>query len=120
MRGYEALPRDEPAGLSESISYRRGLLGLRGEHALAEGMAVPAMPQGQNVLETQHQAFRLFELRATDLGDGRDRVSQEPDPFAEVVLGDLPDGNVLEGDLDAQSPEACGDQVVPDGVVDRS
>ena len=67
------------------------------------------MSQSQNVLETEHPAFRLFELPATDLGDGRDRVSQEPDPLTEVVLGDLYDGDVLEGDLDAQSPEACGD-----------
>ena len=93
------------------------MLGLRGENALAEGVALFPLPPGKDVLEAEYEAFCLFGLRTAEVGDGGYDLSQEPDSLAEVVLDDLFDGDDPEGGLDARSPKAVGDKIVHDDLA---
>ena len=93
------------------------MLGLRGENALAEGVALSPLPPSEDVLEAEYEAFCLFGLRTAGVGDGGYDLSQEPDSLAEVVLDDLSHGDHPKGDVDARSPKAVGDKIVHDDLA---
>ena len=87
---------------SPALAQGQGLSELRKSHGIysnAPGVSVQRMPQ-------------------TNIGDRRNDVPPKPYPFAEMVLGDFSDGDVFQGNLDAQPPKASGNQNLPSGVVD--
>ena len=84
------------------LAERQKLSGLRQSHGIcsdAPGVSVQSLPQAT-------------------IGDSGDDVPPEPYSFAEMVLGDFSDGDFFQGNLDAQPPEASGDQDLPSGVAD--
>ena len=60
----------------------------------------------------------MLRVWVADVRDRRNDFPQESNSVTKVVLDDLFDGDVLQGDLDVQPPEAPGDQVVSGGLAD--
>ena len=104
----QALPGSRVVGLSEPVSGRTVLLGLSGPDALAEGGALPEVSEAYGS-DQNPQSVSVQEVLAPSVGHGRDDVSQEPDSVAKVVLGDLLDGELVQGDFHAEPAEAFGD-----------
>ena len=111
-----AVRRAEPLGLPETFSGRGILLERSGPYPMAERPGLSEMPQADGV-RANAALVSMRSLSSTNLGYGRDDVSQKPGAAAEMVLGDVLDGCFAERGVDAQSSKAPGNRVVRDGLA---
>ena len=69
-----------------------------------KGKSCPGCHQAMGFVQTR-RLFQLQSLPEANLGGFRNAVPSEPYSFAEVVLGDLSDGDHVQRGVDALSAE---------------
>lgn len=83
---------------------------------MAERPGVSEMPQAYGI-RSNASVVSVRPLSATNLGDGRNDVSQKPHTPPEMVLGDVLDGCDTEGGFYAKSSKTFGDRILRDGLA---